>query len=545
MIAHPSADHSLKVLKIVEVILQGFVSDRNFADLLRLTQVALHQGKMTATQIPELTQALVKEYPVGQPVLNRELFRILTYLNADEVIPAALATLQQDDLPFEERMNIAMHLSLFRHSWSAAERYQVVKFFEETQNADSGSSVPLYVMNLTRKLCADLSLEEARIFVSEGAKWPNAALVSLYRYPEVLSPTDLATLKKLDGDIDRKGFEGEQFKRLRTGIVAMLAQHGDSECQAYLREIWIRSPERRQTIALGLAQFPTEENWDYLIRSLPVLESFAVPEVMKALQKVPLATDDAPALREVILHGLRMEKSGESPQPALDLLKYWLGVDHSSDSIALNSADGDSKEMESRLSGWQAWFAQTYPAEPPAVLPYLESKSSWSIETIAEYLATSEGRKGNSEAGKEVYQRAQCADCHRAGSMGQSIGPDLTSVANRFTRKEVLESILFPSHVISDQYRSKRILTTDGKVLNGLLTSQSEGVITLVDSQANEITISEENVEMTEPSNVSMMPSGLIDTLSATEIRDLLTFLGFVPEQAAQVADNPETTQQR
>jgi putative heme-binding domain-containing protein len=426
-----------------------------------------------------------------------------------------------------------MHLSLFKHPWTAAERYKVVKFFEEAQDADSGSSVPLYVMNLTRRLCGDLSLEEARIFVSEGAKWPNTALVCLFRYPEQLSPADLATLKKLDGEIDRKGFEGEQYKRLRTGIVAMLSQHGDEDCQSYLREIWIRSPERRQTVALGLAQFPSEENWDYLIRSLPVLESYAVPEVMAALQKVSIATDDAQALREVILHGLRMEQSGESPQPAIDLLAYWVGDDHSKRSV-----EGD--QAPSRLSGWQDWYSASYPNEPPAVLPYAENRSSWSIEALAEYFSSSEGRKGNAEAGMIAYKKAQCADCHRAGTLGVSVGPDLTSVAGRFTRKEVLESILFPSHVISDQYRSKRILTTDGKVYTGLVTKQTAGVVTVVDGQLKETNISEENIELIESSNVSMMPTGLIDNLSAAEIRDLMTFLGFMPEQSTQVAQQPE-----
>ncbi len=50
----------------------------------------------------------------------------------------------------------------------------------------------------------------------------------------------------------------------------------------------------------------------------------------------------------------------------------------------------------------------------------------------------------------------------------KQIGPDLTAVAKRFTRKEVLESVLFPSHVISDQYAARRVLTATGHVHNGL-----------------------------------------------------------------------------
>jgi len=560
MVVAPTPENSRKVLTGISKMLSGFVSDRNLADLLRLTQVALHRGGLKAADLPDLTKALVSEFPVGQPALNRELFRILTYLNAEEVLPAAIASLQQD-LPFEDRMHIALHLSLFKHQWAAAERYQIVKFFEETQKVDSGSSVPLYVMNLTKRLCKDLTLEEARIFVSEGAQWPNAALVSLYRFPEKLSEADLATLKKLDQEIDRKGYEAEQFKRLRTGIVAMLSQHGDAQSQAYLREIWIRSPERRQAVAMGLAQYPTDENWDYLVRSLPVLESYAVGEVMTALQKILAATDDSQALREVILQGLRMEKEGQSPQPALDLLAYWIGSDFSQpahgasdsqpgdsqpgdsipgDSIPGDSIPGDSIPGDSKMQGWQAWFAENYPDQPPAQLPQLEQSSNWSINTLTEYFLSSDGRKGSSEAGKVAYEKAKCADCHRYGTEGQSIGPDLTTVASRFTRKEVLESILFPSHIISDQYRSQQVLTTDGKVVVGLVTKNSAGEVVVKDSQLQEHTIAEENIESMEVSKISMMPTGLIDTLSAAEIRDLMTYLGYVPEQQPQ-QQSPQT----
>jgi putative heme-binding domain-containing protein len=306
----------------------------------------------------------------------------------------------------------------------------------------------------------------------------------------------------------------------------MLAQQGDPQSQAYLRDVWIRSPERRQTIALGLSQFPSDENWDYLIRSMPVLESYAVPEVLKALRKVPAATDDAQALREVILLGLRMEADGQSPEPALGLLTYWTGLD-----LASNAGQA--------LIGWQKWFSERFPDHPKAELPHLEGTSPWSLETLSEYFATSEGRKGDSEAGKLAYAKAQCADCHRMGSSGKTVGPDLTTIANRFTKREVLESILYPSHVISDQYRASRVVTNDGKVYTGLVTRGANGTVTIKDSQLKDMVVSEENVETVEPSQVSIMPSGLFDRLTGAEIRDLMTFLGYVPE-ASRVANRPD-----
>ncbi len=524
MIAEPTTEHGTAVVQMIRTMLDGFVSDRNLADLLRLAQVTLHRSGLKREDVPGLKEDLIAEFPVGEPALNRELFRLLTYLNADAVIPAAISYLQSD-AELAERMHIATHLRFFDHPWTAAQRHALVKFFEETQLADSGSSVPLYAMSITRDLCRDLPLEEARIFVSEGAKWPNAALVSLYRYPEKLSEADLQTLKQLDQEIDRAGFEGEQYKRLRTGIVAMLSQNGDKESSAYLREIWIRSPERRQAVALGLAQQPDDENWDYLVRSLPVLESFAVAEVMRALQKVPHATDDPDALREVILHGLRMEQAQQSPAPALQLLTYWTGKDLAA----------ESTETGSLLGPWQRWYADQFPDRPEAKLPELEQNSPWNLETLTEYFASSDGRKGIAEHGLEIYEQAQCAKCHRFGSLGTAIGPDLTNIAKRFTRKEVLESVLYPSHIISDQYQTSRVLTTGGKVYSGMIRRNADGTITVRDSELNEQVVAEQDVDSIEPSKTSLMPSGLVDRLTAADIRDMMTYMGFVPAQ--QVAE--------
>ena len=523
MTVAPTREHGVAVVAMTRKMLAGFVSDRNFVDLLRLMQVSLHRCDIPASDLSELSHELAAEFPVAEPILNRELFRLLAYLNADEVVPTAIGLLQSDS-ELAERMHIAMYLRFFKHQWTSAERHAVVKFFEETQPAAAGSSVPLYVMNATRDLCRDLPMEEARIFVSEGAKWPNAALISLFHYPEKLSASDLQSLRKLDQTIDQDGFDGEQYKRLKTGIVAMLSQNRDAESLAYLREIWIRSPERRQAVALGLAQQPTDEDWDYLVRSLPVLESFAVGEVMEALCSVPIATDDPQAFREVILHGLRMEQNDESPAPAIKLLSFWTGETHAT------PAD------------WQAWFAARFPESPEATLPEFEKSSPWSIDTLSEYFLSSDGRQGDVAEGRTVFERATCSKCHRMGSVGTAIGPDLTAVAKRFTRKEAIESILFPSHIISDQYRTQRVLTSDGQVFSGQVVKNADGALTVRDSSLNERIIAEQDVDQIQPSKASLMPSGLFDTLSGPEIRDLLAYLGFVPAQSQTASRTSESS---
>ena len=64
------------------------------------------------------------------------------------------------------------------------------------------------------------------------------------------------------------------------------------------------------------------------------------------------------------------------------------------------------------------------------------------------------------ESGLRIFESA-CSRCHRFGDLGEDYGPDLTSIANRFTRSDMLEATIWPSRTISDQYAAYRIETRD------------------------------------------------------------------------------------
>jgi len=73
------------------------------------------------------------------------------------------------------------------------------------------------------------------------------------------------------------------------------------------------------------------------------------------------------------------------------------------------------------------------------------------------------GKGRNLERGKRMFQVARCSACHKVGDEGKAFGPDLTDVAKRFNRRDLLVSILSPSTVIADKYRGVRFVMTDGK----------------------------------------------------------------------------------
>jgi putative heme-binding domain-containing protein len=132
------------------------------------------------------------------------------------------------------------------------------------------------------------------------------------------------------------------------------------------------------------------------------------------------------------------------------------------------------------------------------------------------------------DRGRAMFGAANCFGCHKFVNEGGSVGPELTALAGRFSAGDILESILDPDKVISDQYAAIVVQTVDGKVVTGRLVNQGGGKIVvntnMLDPSALE-QIKREDIEEIKPSPVSMMPKGLLDTLHEDEVLDLMAFL--------------------
>ena len=137
--------------------------------------------------------------------------------------------------------------------------------------------------------------------------------------------------------------------------------------------------------------------------------------------------------------------------------------------------------------------------------------------------------RGRSMArGKELFTVARCDVCHRVGTVGGQLGPDLAEATQRLKPAEMLTEILAPSTTINEQYRSWSVLLDEGTVLTGLITKQDDEAIHIVQNplaSADPIRISRDRIEAMKSSTVSTMPMGLLNTLSREEILDLLAYV--------------------
>ena len=150
----------------------------------------------------------------------------------------------------------------------------------------------------------------------------------------------------------------------------------------------------------------------------------------------------------------------------------------------------------------------------------------WKMSDLESALPqVSHGR--NFESGKAAYNDAQCFMCHRLGNDGGSIGPELTAASSKYSRREILESILEPSKVISEQYQSYTVLQKDGDGATGRIVDETEDKIVVQPNllSPERVSIRKADVADRHPSKISPMPEGLVNLLSADEILDLLAYI--------------------
>jgi putative heme-binding domain-containing protein len=532
VVAHPTRENAQDLLQAFSAAMSKFVSDKNFVDMLRVAEVALVRGQLGPGDVPELQQQLAQEFPAGDPLMNRELIRLLVFLQESEINGRYLAFLRSDAADID-KLHVAMHLRFLEAGWTSDQRLELLGYYEEANQRKGGGSYARYIINATRDFSQQLSEEESRLVLAKGDKWPNAALGALYKLPKDLDNTTRQALLDLDGKLADK--LGDSIQRLQVGIVAILARSGDDASMAYLRSLWDKSPERRPALAMGLAQQPGGENWPLLIRSLQFLEPSAAREVCNKLTLVEVAPEEPEAYRQAILVGLKMrQKDPEvktAAQPALNLLMFWTGEELAAD-------ETEDKQLEA----WQKWFSEKYPDQLEAKLPQLADTAKYSFEELLTYLGSDEA-KGQAQRGSEVFFKAQCAKCHRFDGKGESFAPELSAVANRFSRRELLESIVFPSHIISSQYASKSIRTTDGRTITGLVIPGGGGETLVLQPNGERIALPQDAIDQVKPSKTSSMPSGLLDPLSLEEIADLFAYLQRAP--STSLSRRPAETQNK
>jgi len=129
----------------------------------------------------------------------------------------------------------------------------------------------------------------------------------------------------------------------------------------------------------------------------------------------------------------------------------------------------------------------------------------------------------DASAGRPIFQRA-CASCHRLGSIGYAVGPDLTGLRNQ-PADALLLHLIVPNREVYPSYVLYLAETIDGQAHAGILAEESSISVTLVLPLGKRETIPRNKLKSLQASPVSLMPDGLEQTMTRRELADLLAFL--------------------
>lgn len=185
-------------------------------------------------------------------------------------------------------------------------------------------------------------------------------------------------------------------------------------------------------------------------------------------------------------------------------------------------------EAERNVLAQAAGKARTEPVAFVATPPKGPGRS-WELDEAVS-LARNGMKERDFAAGRNLFHASSCAACHRFAGEGGNVGPDLSSLGNKFSAGDVLEATLDPSRVISDQYAGSIVRTKDGNshfgrvvpvFVDGKLVAHE---VWPAVAEPKPIRVPADEVAAVEPSKISPMPRGLVDRLSPDELLDLLAY---------------------
>jgi putative heme-binding domain-containing protein len=497
-------------------------------DHLRTIQMALIHTSGSAALVQPLAERCWQLFPHRDWRVNRELAILLTHYRKHGLLnkPVHAKLLEEllrnkDDRP--QQIHYFYCLRLLRDGWTAEQKAQLLAWYEPTATWIGGHSFTPFLENILRDFQSGgiFTAEDRARLVARGHETPWTAVSLLRATPE----KDLPPPKVLAELYERVALAGPRPKanELKEFLVSAIGRSKSPEAQEALRKIaGAKDPAFRDAIVRGMIGSPSAENFPFLVGGLDSTQPALLLDVIAALKKVPVRPkpEDPAPFRALLLASRRLPE--KERWQAVELLRQW----------GNKSFGAEPGEWKEELAAWSKWFAQTFPQEPP--LPDVAGDkpvaSKYKFEELLAFLEKDPaGRSGDPVRGRAAFEKAQCLKCHKYGSEGEGIGPDLTTVSKRFKRADILESIYYPSRVISDQYRSTLIATKKGQQIVGLAAPQGD-TITVLQSDGTKVTLHQDEIERQVAALESVMPPNLLDLLSKQEIADLFAFLESEPK---------------
>lgn len=130
---------------------------------------------------------------------------------------------------------------------------------------------------------------------------------------------------------------------------------------------------------------------------------------------------------------------------------------------------------------------------------------------------------GDLKRGRALFER-HCLVCHTVGGKGGQIGPPLDGVGLKGL-ESLLRNVLTPSAAVEAGYRNYRVLTEDGRLIEGLLVAETEDAVVIRQPDRPDQRIAKRAIARAGYTRTSVMPEGLLQGLRDEQARDLLRYV--------------------
>ncbi len=139
------------------------------------------------------------------------------------------------------------------------------------------------------------------------------------------------------------------------------------------------------------------------------------------------------------------------------------------------------------------------------------------------------GVRGDAKRGAALVSTtgklAACFACHIINGIGRDFGPDLSKVGVRLTREQLLESLHQPSKAVAKGYEAWIVTLKDGSLQSGFLIHSADADITLKLPSGQARMIARDQIQSQQPLPVSLMPEGLLQSMTEQEAADIISYL--------------------
>jgi putative heme-binding domain-containing protein len=493
-------------------------------DVLRLIQLTLllGPGKPDASSLAALGRLLLERFStsIDSPA-NRETARLLAFLDEPRAV-AAIVEHQTRTGDHGAQIHDAYCLRAMKRCWTGPAKRQFWAWFETASRWEGGYSFLGYLDDMIQDLLVQLTAQERSELLAQGEKHPFPTRVLVRALVLEQNAGSVPALVALHHRLVAAAAAGPHAEELKEVIVESLGRGVRPDAHMALHEIHALDPPRLDQVARALADHPVEADLPIFVAALASRDANTRNLATAALLKIKASPRGPEGLASLIRLARRVGPASRSPLD--ELAERWTGA----------ARPAATRGFEDAIAHWERVYLKRFGDAATVQPSEVKGGKAYGLSQLIDNVLRGPVMKTASpQRGEQVLVKARCLECHKLGAQGAGLGPDLTTVSSRFRPSEILESIVLPSKVISDQYRSVAVATSDGKVYSGMPVVTDGPNLVLLLSDGTKVTIPKNEIEERKASASSVMPEGLLNPLSYQEIADLLALLESMPRAAA------------